>query len=250
MPAPSHLLARLAAIGESVAGSGAALALIGLGSAGADRARLDAFSDLDFFVIARPGAKQRFLDDLGWLDGAAPLAYVFRNTVDGYKALADDGVFYEFAVFEQDELAAISYAAGQIVWAAPGVDPPLAGPAGGAAPRVPASEEWLLGEALTNLYVGLQRWRRGELLSAARFIQHYAVDRVVELAELGGPAAGRDPFAPERRCERRLPELAAELPAFAQGYARSSESALALLDFLERRFAVNPAMARAIRALC
>ncbi|HEY1013984.1 MAG TPA: hypothetical protein VGE07_14830, partial [Herpetosiphonaceae bacterium] len=208
-------------------------------------------SDLDFFVIARPGAKRRFLDNLDWLAAPAPLDFVFRNTADGCKALAADGAFYEFAVFEPAELAAIPFAEGRIVWAAPDADPALASPSRPAAAPAPPSREWLLGEALTNLYVGLQRLRRGELLSAARFIQGYALDRVLELMEQDAPAAaaGRDPFAPDRRCEERLPELAAELPAFAQGYARSRESAIALLEFLERRFTVEPAMARAIRAL-
>ena len=40
-----------------------------------------------------------------------------------------------------------------------------------------------LGEALTNLYVGMAREKRGEKLSAMRFIQGYAVDRLLELAE-------------------------------------------------------------------
>lgn len=49
--------------------------------------------------------------------------------------------------------------------------------------------------------IGLGRFRRGEKLSAARFIQHYAVDRVLELAkllerEIGGQ---EDVFANERR---------------------------------------------------
>ncbi len=49
--------------------------------------------------------------------------------------------------------------------------------------------DWLLGEALTNLYVGLQRELRGERLSAMRFIQGYALDRLVALAgRLAAPA--------------------------------------------------------------
>jgi hypothetical protein len=40
--------------------------------------------------------------------------------------------------------------------------------------RKPPTVEWLLGEALTCLYVGLCRYHRGEKLSAQLFIQHYA----------------------------------------------------------------------------
>lgn len=41
--------------------------------------------------------------------------------------------------------------------------------------------EFHLNEALTDLYVGLHRELRGERLNAARFIQSYAVDRVIAL---------------------------------------------------------------------
>jgi len=111
--------------------------------------------------------------------------------------------------------------------------------------------EWPLGEALTNLYVGLKRYRRGEKLSAMRFVQVFALDRVLELApalEAEQPAH-RDPFNNERRLEQRFPRLCARLPEFAQGYDRTPESALALLGFLEQHFTVNAASARISRAM-
>ena len=112
--------------------------------------------------------------------------------------------------------------------------------------------EWSLGEALTNLYAGLCRYRRGEKLAAMHLIQLHAVDRLLELAERIDPAAPspRDPFALERRYEQRHPRIAQALPSFAQGYERSVESARAVLGFLDEHFEVNPAMRRAILELC
>jgi hypothetical protein len=225
--------------------------LIGLGSVGLDTARLDAYSDLDFFVIVAPNAKGRYLDDLSWLADPCPIDFQFRNTVDGCKALYADGIFCEFAVFEPQELDTIPFAPGRIVWKRTDVDASIA------LPRRPLpapdirSEEWLLGEALTNLYVGLARRARGETLAAFRLIQVFAVDRVLELAGRHGPAQGapRDPFAPERRIEQRLPRLARDLPAFMRGYVDSAASARAILDYLERDFAVNAQLAAAIRRL-
>lgn len=245
-----HLLTRLDAIGAAVATSGHALALIGLGSVGLERDRLDAYSDLDFFVIARSGCTPWFLDDLDWLAGIAPIAYQFRNTVDGYKVLYQDGIFCEFAVFEADDLASIPFSAGRIIWKAAEVDERIACPLPTAAPAMPPSVDWLLGEALTNLYIGLGRYHRGEKLSAARFIQSFAVDHVMALmAQIEQAQAGPcDPFAPERRYEQRFPATAAALPSFMQGYEGSCESALAMLTFLEARVAVNPMLAEAIRA--
>ena len=110
----------------------------------------------------------------------------------------------------------------------------------------------MVGEALTNLHVGLCRFRRGEKLSAARFVQQHAVDRVIELEDLKGNAggAGRDPFSAERRLEGRHPGLAEKLPGFVRGYERTPESAEAILEYLSGSHSVNPAMAEAIRRMC
>lgn len=249
---PRLLMERLDAIARSLERSGHALALIGLGSAGLEQERLDAFSDLDFFVVVEAGHKRAYLDDLGWLEWVHPVAFAFANTADGYKLLFADGILCELAVFEMDELPAIPYAPGRIVWKQPQVPDSISRPA--VAPPAPERREvdWLLGEALTNLLVGVMRERRGEKLSAARFIQGYAVDRVVELAEEIEPSRGKpgDAFARERRFEQRHPEIARRMGEFVQGYDRNRESALAILAFLEQHFAVNAALAGAIRSSC
>ncbi len=246
------LLQRLDEIGASLARSSGALALIGLGSVGLEQERLDAYSDLDFFVIVETGCKAAFLDDLSWLSAIHPVAYRFKNTADGYKLLFADDIFCEFAIFEPHELQAVPFAAGRIVWKAPGVSDDIGIPARPPGAQAPAALEWLLGEALTCLYVGMGRYRRGEKLSAQRFIQHYAVDRLLELSsrvESEAPAL-RDAFAPERRYEQRFPQTARLLPQFVQGYAAIPQSALAILDFLDRHFEVDAALKTKIRQLC
>jgi lincosamide nucleotidyltransferase B/F len=250
-PTRKELLNRLEEIGRSVAATGNALAVIGLGSVGVELERLDDYSDLDFFVIVQPGQKERFLADLHWLSDISPVAYRFRNTADGYKLLYEDGIFCEFGVFEEAELGSIPFAEGRIVWKAEGVADTIRLPRPQAQQKAPATVDWLLGEALTCLYVGLCRFQRGEKLSAQRFIQHFAVDRVLELLEIDWDSGGasRDPFALERRFEQRFPAAAAGLPFFVQGYERSPQSAQALLHFLGRRFPVNPTLKNRIEAL-
>lgn len=244
-----RLLDRLDAIGSSLAQSGHALALLGLGSVGEERDRLDAYSDLDFFAIVEPGFKSAYIADLSWLAHAHPLAFTFQNTRDGHKALFDDGIYAEFAVFEPDELATIPTHKGRVVWQASGFDLARVSTSyeSPATPE-PRTTEWLLGEIITNLYVGLTRWRRGERLSAMRLIQMHAVDRLLELApQLEPPSsASADPFALERRCEARYPGFATSLPAFTQGYEHSVESALAILAYVERLAPVNASIKQRI----
>lgn len=251
MDRKERLLARLSDIARALENSEQALALIGLGSVGVELNRLDDYSDLDFFAIVDQGSKRRFIENLDWLSSVCRIAYHYQNTPDGHKLLFVDGVFCEFAVFEPGELGTIPFSHGRVVWKRPQVDDAIAIPA--SRPSLERStQDWLLGEALTNLYVGLCRRQRGEIGSTTRFIQGYAVDRVLELAsyiEEEQPVQ-RDAFANERRYERRFPTMAHELPMFMQGYQRNQESAQALLGYLERRFPVSLAMANAIRDLC
>lgn len=247
MDAIALRLDRLAAIARSVAESGRGLALLALGSA-AETGRLDRWSDLDFFAVVQPGAKRDFVENLDWLSRPRPLAWGFRNTADGWKALYDDGVFVEFAVFEPQELSTIPFAPGRVVWAADGFDTGLCVPAERHLPR-PAEEDWLMGEALSNLFVGLGRWRRGERLAGFKMVQVYALDHVLKLADRRFPGPGADLFNSDRRFEARHPDLAAESAGWAPGVERTPDAARAMLAFLERHFAVNPAIAAAIREL-
>lgn len=244
MPTPTQLLARLAAIGQALAASGHGLALIGLGSVGLERERLDQWSDLDFFAIVEPGTKPLFMNDLSWLAAIQPISYAFQNTVDGYKLLYSDEIFCEFAIFEPAELPKIPFAPGQIIWKAPHVEASIALPQLAMPATNQRQPEWLLGEALTCLYVGLCRYQRGEWLSAQRFIQHFAVDRVLELLNylptFSLPAG--DAFANERRIEQRLPELKPLLAQWVQGYQASPASALAIVAFLAQHTQVDPTM--------
>jgi hypothetical protein len=111
--------------------------------------------------------------------------------------------------------------------------------------------EWQVNEALTNLYVGLHRDLRGERLSATRFIQVHAVDRLLTYLYLTEPVAParQDAFVVERGAERRFGADLLPLSSFAPGYDRNGEAALAMLEWLEARVAVNAALAASIRQL-
>lgn len=247
------LLTRLDEIAQSVADSDGGLGLLALGSVGDERERLDDYSDLDFFVIVEPVYKEPFIQDLRWLSRIAPIAYAFQNTADGCKVLYEDGIFCEYAVFTPEELVSAAYTGGLWVWQRDDFD---GGDGGGGgrplSPTNPPDTQYLIGEALTNLYVGLGRYNRGEKLSAMRFIQSYAVDRVIELASLleEQQPGLQDLFALERRVEQRLPALAVTLPTFAPGYEQSLSAAKAILQFLDDNFNINQKMKLEILKLC
>lgn len=241
------LLQRLEEIGQSLQKTDHALALLGLGSVGIERQRLDCYSDLDFFVIVQVGYRQTFLDNTNWLSNIRPVPYMFRNSEVGYKLLFDDQIFCEFAIFEPQELATAVFSEGKIIWAADSFDQSLCIPK-----KLPAhhkhSLEYRIGEALTNLYIGMGRYLRGEKLSAARFVQQYALDHVLMLAAQleKEQSIMVDPFSKERRYEKRFPEMTKQLPHMMQGYEKTPHSALAILQVMKQLTTINICMEQQI----
>lgn len=245
-------LLRLAELASSLAPDPSVLAVLGLGSAGVEYQRFDEHSDIDFFVVvADSAAKRRYLSDTSWLEGfGGRLSYSFVNDVNGRKALCEDGLFLEYAVFTPAEISAVPFVGARTVWARSDAQPSWNAHPG---PPVPAldTDEFHVGEALTNLFVGLHRELRGERLTAMRFIQVFAVDHVVALWRRtpGHTAASRDPFEPTRRVEAARGTVGLPLSAMVAGYERNAESATAVLGWLDEHFDVDSAIAEAIRAL-
>jgi hypothetical protein len=252
MPTVDALKQRLNAIADSLKNSGQAYALLGLGSAGCEQNRMDAYSDLDFFAIVKEGQKQHFIQNLFWLTDIAPAGFHFQNTADGHKFLYQDGIFCEFAVFEPHELATIPFAEGEVIWAESDFDTKQLKPLNHSGSYERSDNvDWILGEALTNLYVGLGRYCRGEKLSGFKFVQSFALDRLVDLIYLTRDASTveLDQYMPDRRLEQRFAGIESEMTQFAQGYSKTPESALAQLDWLEQNFSINPVIADEIRTL-
>jgi hypothetical protein len=247
----SKLVERLQQIAYSLRESPHALALLALGSAGMENDRIDQYSDLDFFVICEEGFKTDFIEDIDWLKRIHPVAYYFKNTRDGYKLLYKDGVFCEFAVFESRELAEIPFSEGKLIWQREDFDSSVCIPRKLPVIKFPDTD-WVIGEALTNLYVGLCRYHRGERLSAFNFIQSHALHRVIELMTLREIPDNykRDPFSLQRRFEFRYPKSSELLPQMLQGYDHILESAREILTFLDDNFNINEHMKSKILELC
>jgi hypothetical protein len=238
----AELIARLEAIGRALACDPDTLALLGLGSCGVEAHRLDDWSDLDFFVIVQPHAKQRFIEDLWWLAREAPLVFTHRNTADGCKTLSFDGVFCEFAVFSPDELPAIPFSPGRVVWARDGFDTRCLVPV-----RVqdPIDMRWQVDEALGNVLVGLKRLRRGEVLAAWQSVVVHAGEQALRALKQAGPG---DLWNPIRRLETDAPALAALVADFSVGADQTEAAARAIVAALSSRFELSESLVAAINS--
>jgi hypothetical protein len=250
MSVPERLLAFLDRLADVLAARADAVALLGVGSVGRDLHRLDEHSDADFFVVVDDmAARDRYLADIDWLDAAHPVVWSFENSPAGRKALLADGLFAEYAVFSLTDLDTAGYPPARIHWQRVGA------PDGLGVPRVPLPEapplEHQVGEAITNLYVGLHRDLRAERLTATRFIQGYAVDRwITILGQLGlGSGPQQDVFVIDRGAERRFPAELLPLPDLVPGYERNAHAAATLLRLLEQHVVLDPSIVAAVRDL-
>ena len=245
-------LARLDALAAHVAADPHVEAVLGLGSAGTQTRRFDDHSDIDFFlVVDTPATKERYLRDIGWLEGfGGHVAFSFVNDPNGRKALLADGLFLEYAVFTPEQLAAVPFVGARVVWSREGRDP-LAGGAAAPARSALDTPDFHVDEALTNLFVGLHRELRGERLAAMRFIQVYALDRVLALVRLDPATAldHPDPFEASRRIEQASVPGDLPLGRMAPGYDDNPGAARAVLDWLTAHHDPDPAMVEAVRGL-
>ncbi|WP_229075952.1 nucleotidyltransferase domain-containing protein [Actinoplanes sp. DH11] len=243
-------LRRLDELAALLAGRDDVVAVLALGSAGAQRGRLDEHSDLDFFLVVDEKARWRYAERIDWLEAPCPILFSFAHERNGRKALYEDGVFAEYVVVTPAELPRIPFAGARVVWRRADAPPGLTESQAPVPRTAYDTVEFHLNEALTNLYVGLRRELRGERLSASRFIQSHAVDRVVSLLRLSsGEVPYRDVFDPARRVERAYAADVLPLAEMVPGYAHNVAAARAVFGWLTHRYPVHPGIGAAIRAL-
>ncbi|GFZ26425.1 hypothetical protein [Lactobacillus corticis] len=234
-------LDKLAEIAANLQKSRHALALVGVGSVGNQRYRLDNYSDIDFFTVVEDDYKQAFIHELWWL---GDLVYSFRNTIDGYKALTKDGLFCEFAVFGETEYQQVYNAHSKIIWQRKTL-------ISGQEPARPPLDtpNFHLNESLTNLYVGLLRLKRGERLNAYRVISQDAVGEYLNFLKEELPHdANQDPYVCSRRFEQNHPEWIKTVYSLSLGIEQTEELATRLFNLLIRE-SINPEMAAKVQAL-
>jgi predicted nucleotidyltransferase len=242
------------------------LGVVLLGSA-ADTARADEWSDVDLWLVVAEGAQDRYREDLSWLPDHERAVLVARETRHGRVVIFDDGRMVELAVASPRELAEFRAAAARIVLDRGGVAEAVAaiavGPAGtpaagqrsmsvaspqtapSGASRTPAPDRERARRALAMLcarvLVGVGRARRGERISAGRFVRQYAVDELLAALDELCPAAddaARDPLDQTRRAERTHPAQATAIAAACAGDVEPA--ARRLLDLAEEWFGAEP----------
>ncbi|ABL84124.1 MULTISPECIES: hypothetical protein [unclassified Nocardioides] len=182
--------------------------LVAFGST-ADRSRTDAGSDHDFAWITVSGAAPRWRRDPRWLPDSDRIVLHVIEHHGGVKVIYEDGHRLEFGVAELHDFA---------TWAGAPARALVGGDAVEAAVRqvVARRPEGAPDAArsarlfVTQLLSGMERYHRGELLSASGLIRGEAVEHLLRTVtlRLPGDLESLDPLDPRRRFELVHPRLA------------------------------------------
>jgi len=226
------------ALRERAADDPRVLGLVALGSMAEQGTAPDAWSDHDFFLIVQPGEQERFRRDLSWLPHPESVAFHYRETAHGVKALYADGHLLEFAVFDPEELRVARVNRYRVLFDRERIEERMAELAvesarGSAKAR--ADDRFLVGQFLTALLVGAGRDARGERLAGQQLVRGAAVQHLLTLLSKHVPAertAALDDLDPLRRFENAYPELGAEIHHALE--APPARGALLLLRLAER----------------
>lgn len=137
--------------------------LVGLGST-AERDRVDEWSDHDFALVTAPGRQERFRSSLDWLPAAGSIALELREHHGGVKVIYDDGHVLEFGITDLAGLAGWAANAFDVLYDAGGVAEAMADIVAKPLPTGAPDDVRDVSLVLTQLFIGVGRARRGELL--------------------------------------------------------------------------------------
>ena len=213
------------------------LGLVLLGS-GAQRERLDEWSDHDFYLVVRDEVAEQMRRDLSWLPDPERIVLAPRETAHGLKVVYDDAHVLELAVATLDEVAGFATNHHRVVLDRGGVADAIHR----AVEQTPGPREVdvdrALGLFLTLLLIGAGRARRGELVAAGAHVRTYAVAELIDAWTTVLPPSGDafvDHLDRKRRFEDAYPGVGARLDA---ALAQSPEDAArTLLDLAEEHLA-------------
>ena len=211
----------------------AVLGLVALGTM-AEPTWRDAWSDHDFWVVTQPGRQERLLDDLDWLPNSDAILVRARHGSRHYSVMYRSGHRAEFAVFDQEEAATGTVTVYRVLFDRADVAEVVTRALEHGRPQSwsEARGVFVFDNFLVLLCTAVARWRRGEQLSARRYLDQFALDSLLALALTD--SADRDPVDPRRHIERRRPRLAQALESLA--CRPVPEGAIAMLDFAQQTF--------------
>jgi lincosamide nucleotidyltransferase len=196
--------------------------------------RPDEWSDHDFWLIVEPDAQAWFHSHNEWLPDSDQIVLWFRESHGGFKAVYRNGHLLEFAVSDREMLRQAKVNDYRLLIDRDDLAADLArlhAETTAEFEQIAGDDLCLLGQFLTNLLVGVGRYRRGEQLSARLFIAGWSLYALLRLLPKHIPTEhpeALDNLDPLRRVEVAYPEIGTEINRLVR--LDPDKAAIGLLD--------------------
>lgn len=223
---------------EGAAADADVLGVVALGSSAATGRSPDAWSDHDMWVIVRDEfAANRLRGDTSWLPDPDGIVGHLWETGHGRSVIYDDGHLLELAIFTVDDLEVVEANEYRVLYDRTDITDRMVSIATRTALERPdgqAVSERATGRFLVQLIIGVNRFGRGELMSANTLVKGWAVAALVTAI---GALNTIDNLDPLRRFEAIHPEASRRIDEtlrepVPEAAAQLLEIAVDLLDSL------------------
>ncbi len=214
------------------------IGLMAAGSMAGGSHQPDEWSDHDFWVIVEPDAQAWFHTHNDWLPDSDQIILWFREPHGGFKAVYESGHLLEFAVSDRESLRQAKVNDYRLLIDRAGLAADVArlhSATTAEFEKLAEDDLCLLGQFLTNLLVGVGRYRRGEQLSARQFITGWSLYALLRLIAKTIPTEHPevlDNLDPLRRVEVAYPEIGAEINRLLR--LDLDQAAVGLIDVTDR----------------
>ena len=187
------------------------IGLVFLGSSAAHE-RVDQYSDQDFFLIVKNGNAESFRKNLDWLPAHHKILISPRETQHGLKVVYQDGSVLEFAVFEDSELEIAAANDYLVALDKSNITARMAALKLKSTPK-PYDFDTQFELFLSLIWIGVGRFRRGEVIAAEQHIKSYALEKLLGLIRSAKPIqiSSQDSFNGFRRFEKDYPNLGKDI---------------------------------------
>ncbi|MGJ9385757.1 hypothetical protein [Salipaludibacillus sp. CF4.18] len=230
-----HSINRLYEICYSLKKFSTVKAIIAFGSL-VDVQRFDAYSDLDFIVLTNAKGKKELLSSVSWLIDIYPIEFEYFTSKDSMKVIYSDGVICDFGILTEEEFSDFEHGEGKLIWNNDCFIEKIDS-------NINLREEdeiqkgKILGDIISNLYIGMLRFSRGELLSAYKLIQNDNITLLIQLfLEEDESIPKFKEYEYVRRLEFENESLSIELSTIMLGYNNTPEAASNTISLLEKEY--------------
>ena len=192
------------------------IGLIALGSMAATDQTPEEWSDHDFWIVAKNGAADEIRNERSWLPRSQEVAIHFTESAHGRGAIYHDGHLVEYAVFDDSDLEVARANAYSVLIDNSDIEERMQQ----IVARTTSSSDALangndqFGSFASQLTTGINRFARGERLSANHLIRGWAARSLVSLLHIYVEAdrvRELDNLDPNRRFELVYPILARQI---------------------------------------